>query len=100
MGPGYSQVNPVTVQQTAQGLCRYLAEHEPARLQQGGVVIGFDGRHHSSEFALITAAAFVSQGIPVHLFSDLVPTPFVAFAVGLLVSELGCCCWAGPVGEH
>lgn len=38
------------------------------------------------EMATIAAAVMLSQGVPVHLFSDLVPTPFVAFAV----EQLGC----------
>eukprot|EP01113_Clastostelium_recurvatum_P029932 TRINITY_DN3624_c0_g1_i2.p1 TRINITY_DN3624_c0_g1~~TRINITY_DN3624_c0_g1_i2.p1 ORF type:complete len:288 (+),score=69.84 TRINITY_DN3624_c0_g1_i2:272-1135(+) len=45
-----------------------------------GVVIGYDGRHHSLRFAQLAAATFISQGILVYLFSRLVPTPFVSFA--------------------
>lgn len=47
---------------------------------------GYDGRHHSLDFAKIAAAVFAGQGIRVHLFSALVPTPFVPTAVQLLVS--------------
>lgn len=88
MGAGYNRMNSVTVQQTTQGLMHYLQQQGPQRLQQGGVAIGYDGRHHSREFALIAAAVFVSQGIPVWLFSELVPTPFVPAAVQQLVSEV------------
>lgn len=42
---------------------------------------GYDGRHKSKEFAKLAAAVFVSQGVNVHLFSEVVPTPFVAGAV-------------------
>lgn len=30
-----------------------------------------------SRFARLAATAFISQGVPVHLFSDITPTPFV-----------------------
>ncbi len=78
-------MNVVTVQQTTQGLVRYLQQAEPERLASGGVAIGFDGRHHSREFAAIAAAVCVAAGVPVWLFSELVPTPFVPAAVQQLV---------------
>lgn len=40
MGPGFHAMNVVVVQQTTQGLCRYLQQVAPAQLAQGGVVIG------------------------------------------------------------
>jgi len=86
MGPGYNRMNHVTVQQTTQGLCRYLQQQAPEKLKGNGIVIGYDGRHGSQRFASIVAAVVLSQAIPVHLFSDLVPTPFVAYAV----EHLGC----------
>lgn len=42
---------------------------------------GYDGRYKSKDFANLAAAVFVSQGVNVHLFSEVVPTPFVAGAV-------------------
>ena len=59
---------------------------------------GYDGRHHSREFARIAAAVFAGQGARVHLFSQLVPTPFVATAVRLLVGPGGGQCRAGRAG--
>jgi hypothetical protein len=50
---------------------------------------GHDARHHSAEFATIAAKVFLSQGIPVHLFSTIVPTPYVAAAVPLLGCAAG-----------
>lgn len=78
-------MNVVTVQQTTQGLVRYLQQAEPERLAAGGVAIGFDGRHHSRQFAAIAAAVCAAGGVPVWLFSELVPTPFVPAAVQQLV---------------
>jgi len=49
---------------------------EPA-LKQKGVVVGCDARKHSREFARITAAVFLSRGVPVYLFRDICATPHV-----------------------
>ncbi|PRW56905.1 phosphoglucomutase PGM3 isoform B [Chlorella sorokiniana] len=86
MGAGYNRMNVITVQQTTQGLVRHLQQAEPERLAASGVAIGFDGRHHSREFAAIAAAVCAAAGVPVWLFSELVPTPFVPAAV----QQLGC----------
>lgn len=92
MQAGFANMNSLTVLQASQGLCRYLEEQHAsdlASLRSQGVVIGFDGRHHSHEYARITAAVFLSQGVHVHLYSDLVPTPFVPFGVLHLKAAAG-----------
>ncbi|GAB4816830.1 hypothetical protein N2152v2_003876 [Parachlorella kessleri] len=90
MGPGFNRMNAITVQQTTQGLLKYMEDEfwGPA-IKQLGVVIGYDGRHHSREFAHIAAAVFVSRGVPVRLFSKVVPTPFVSTGVRLLGCAAG-----------
>lgn len=40
MGPGFNRMNPVTVQQTTQGLLRYLQQQAPQQLADNGVIIG------------------------------------------------------------
>ncbi|XP_062514862.1 phosphopentomutase-like isoform X2 [Corticium candelabrum] len=80
MGPGYSKMNDLTVIQTTQGLCRYL-ESSFDVIQDRGVIIGHDARHNSRRFAALAAAVFISQGVRVYLFRDIVPTPYVPFAV-------------------
>lgn len=42
-----------------------------------GVIIGYDGRHHSHDFAHYAAATFASRGFKVYLFGKVVPTPLV-----------------------
>ncbi|XP_053560037.1 phosphopentomutase [Bombina bombina] len=86
MGPGISQMNDLTIIQTTQGFCRYL-EKNICDLKERGVVIGYDARAHpasggsSKRFARLAATTFVSQGIPVYLFSNITPTPFVPYTV-------------------
>lgn len=66
----------------SQGFCRYL-EESFGNLKERGVVIGYDARAHplsggsSKRFASLAAAVFISRGVPVYLFSDITPTPFV-----------------------
>lgn len=43
MGPGFSRMNSVTVQQTAQGLYAYLREVGPDSVARQGIVVG-EGR--------------------------------------------------------
>ena len=40
MGPGFNRMNPVTIQQTTQGLAKYLQQQAPQQLMQNGVIIG------------------------------------------------------------
>uniref|UniRef100_A0A8C5QYS0 Phosphoglucomutase 2 n=1 Tax=Leptobrachium leishanense TaxID=445787 RepID=A0A8C5QYS0_9ANUR len=89
MGPGISQMNDLTIIQTTQGFCRYL-ENTISDLKKRGVVISYDARAHppsggsSKRFARLAATTFVSQGIPVYLFSGITPTPFVPYTVSRL----------------
>lgn len=88
MGPGFNAMNEVTIIQTAQGLFYHLMENF-SDLQNKGIVIGFDGRHNSKRFAELTSTIFLHQGVKVHLFSDVCPTPFVAYGVRLLKCAAG-----------
>lgn len=82
LGPGYNNLNAAVILQTAQGYCSYAIkalglEH----IQKQGIVLGYDARHGSREYAEITASTFLSKGIKVYLFSTIIPTPYVAFTV-------------------
>ena len=81
MRPGYHSINAPVVLQTTQGLIRYLQYALTDMLAAKGVVVGYDGRHNSRDWARLTAAIFLSQHIPVRLFSHHCPTPLVPFAI-------------------
>ena len=52
MGAGYDRMNDLVVLQTTQGLCQYVVEQLGAdEAASRGVVLGFDGRHNSRQFA-------------------------------------------------
>ncbi|XP_059470245.1 phosphopentomutase [Neocloeon triangulifer] len=88
MGPGYSQMNDLVIIQTSQGLASYIRSCNDQSTKQG-VVIGFDGRHNSRRFAELASLAFLQKDIPVYLYSQLCPTPFVPFAVNLFGCAAG-----------
>eukprot|EP00775_Hariotina_reticulata_P013121 gene13121-13251_t len=89
MGPGFNRMNPVTIQQTTQGLLKYLQQQAPQQLAENGVIIGFDARHNSKAYAHLAAGVFASAGIKVALPEDFVPTPFIAAGVALLGCAAG-----------
>lgn len=89
MGPGFNRMNAITVQQTTQGLIRYLEAENKQQLQEHGVAIGYDSRHHSKEFAHIAAGVVIKAGYCVQLFKGMVPTPYVAAAVNYLHCAAG-----------
>lgn len=101
MGPGVSCMNDLTIIQTTQGFCVYL-EQCFTDLKQRGVVIGFDARAHppsgssSKKFARLAASVLISRGVPVYLFSDITPTPYVPFTV----SHLGLCAGVMVTASH
>jgi phosphomannomutase len=88
VGAGPNRMNRAVVIRTTHGLARYLlAEIPDARAR--GVVIGFDGRRLSPEFAEDAACVLAANGIRAHLFDDFAPTPLTAFAVQNLGAAAG-----------
>jgi phosphoglucomutase/phosphopentomutase len=81
MGAGYSMMNDLTIIQTGQGFLAYLKKHFGAKLNENGVIIGYDARHNSSRFARLTANIFLRAGVPVFLFRQITPTPFVPYGI-------------------
>jgi phosphomannomutase len=80
IGAGTSRMNRRVVARTTAGLCAYLARVLP-RAAERGLCLGFDGRHQSRAFAEEVRAVACGAGFVVHLFSDVVPTPLLAFSV-------------------
>jgi phosphomannomutase len=89
---GSARMNRLVVMKATRGLGTHLLE-ESARggpdPRRQGVVLGFDGRRSSRQFAEDAAAVLAGLGIPAHLFPDPVPTPLVAFAVPRLGAAAG-----------
>ncbi|MGD8232854.1 phospho-sugar mutase [Vibrio sp. TRT 1302] len=80
VGCGPNRMNRLVIQETASGLGQYLIQQvENAKTR--GVVIGYDGRTDSKQFAHDTASALTALGIKVFLTHDVAATPIVAFGV-------------------
>jgi phosphomannomutase len=78
MGVGTNRLNNYIIRKTTQGLSNYLQKE--CLSKDLSVVIGFDNRFHSEEFAKEAASTLVHNGINVYLLKELRPTPFVSFA--------------------
>lgn len=78
MGPGTTRINIYTIRLATQGLANYLRKQN--NYSQLSVLIGFDSRHHSQEFAKEAAMVLAGNGIRVYLLSELRPTPYISFA--------------------
>ncbi len=83
MGVGTNRMNSYTVAQATQGLANYILEAAP---RGASIAIAHDSRNNSPAFARVAAEVMAGNGIEVHLFPALRPTPQLSFTV----RELGC----------
>ncbi|MFL6096913.1 MAG: phospho-sugar mutase, partial [Blastococcus sp.] len=90
---GPAGMNAAVVTRAAAGLGRYLVDSGHAG---GGVVIGFDARRRSDEFAHITAAVLTRAGFAVQVLPRALPTPVLSFAV----RHLGCAAGVMVTASH
>jgi phosphomannomutase len=88
IGGGPNRMNRAVVRRTTAGLARYLKRTVP-QLVAKGVVVARDGRRMSEEFARDAASVLCAEGIPVHFFDGVAPTPVCAFAVTRLGAAAG-----------
>lgn len=86
MGMGTNRMNIYMIRKATQGLSNYLINSSGVIGKNKGVVIAYDCRINSYEFALNSALVLCANGIKTYLFSSLRSTPELSFAV----RELGC----------
>ena len=77
LGAGTNRMNVFTIGKATQGYANYLKNHA-ARLS---VAIAYDSRINSRLFAETAAGVFAANGIRVHFYPRLMPTPSLSFAV-------------------
>ena len=87
LGAGMNRMNKYNVRRATKGLAGYLKERpEDAKR---GVVIGYDSRNFSAEFAKDTALTLCAEGVPAYLFDALRPVPLLSYAVRHLHAAAG-----------
>nr|WP_245885630.1 phospho-sugar mutase [Xylanimonas oleitrophica] len=89
MAAGPNRMNRAVVTAAAAGLGTYLRDAVGAEGPAPRVVVGYDARHRSADFARDTAAVMTAQGIEVHVLPRPLPTPVLAFAVRHLEADAG-----------
>jgi phosphoglucomutase len=85
IGAGDNRMNIYTVRKATQGLADYLK----GRYDRSAVAISFDSRIKSDLFAREAARVLAGNGITVHIFPELEPTPVLSFAVRELDCQAG-----------
>ena len=86
MGIGPNRLNRLTVARASAGLAAYLlgtCDHQPK------VVVAYDTRCHSLDFARIAAGALAAAGVHACVFAGPCATPLLSFAVPRLGADAG-----------
>ena len=88
IGFGTNMMNVYTVMRATQGLAAFISEQgEGAKAR--GVVISYDTRRKSDEFAKAAAGVLAKNGVKVWLFGDVHPVPMLSYAVRYLHAFAG-----------
>lgn len=88
IGLGTNMMNVYTVKRATQGLCEYIKTLGDGAKKKG-VVISYDTRRMSYEFAYASAVVLVSNGIKTYFFNDVHPVPMLSYAVRELGTVAG-----------
>ena len=85
IGAGTNRMNVYTVGRATQGFANYINE----AYENPKVAISYDSRIKSDVFAKSVAKVFAANGIKVYIYSELMPTPMLSFAVRELKCQGG-----------
>lgn len=88
-GAGTNRMNRLTVGRATQGIAEYIKESGQTDARKRGVVIAYDCRHHSREYAELAAGILMAGNIHVWLFEDPHPTPELSYAIQKLHAVSG-----------
>lgn len=94
IGAGTNRMNVHTVAKASQGLADYVVKNFPE--EKRSIAVSYDSRIKSDLFAKVASGVFAANGINVHIYSELMPTPCLSFAV----RELGCAAGIMVTASH
>ncbi len=80
LGAGTNRMNLYNVRRATKGFADYINSQNP-EYKERGVVIAYDSRRMSPEFAKAAALVLCHEGINVCLFDELRPVPVLSYAV-------------------
>lgn len=88
IGAGTNRMNTYTVRKASQGVADYV-KAAGADAMKKGIVIAYDSRRKSPEFALEAASTFAKNGIQAYLYEEPRTTPQLSFSVRDLGAFMG-----------
>lgn len=86
IGVGTNRMNKYIIRKATLGLAQYVQQSSK---HNASVVIAYDCRHKSEEFAEEAALTLAEQGVKAYLFSSLRSTPQLSFALRELQADAG-----------
>ncbi|MDD3382066.1 MAG: phospho-sugar mutase [Bacilli bacterium] len=86
IGAGTNRMNIYTLRKANYGYAKFILS---LKVKNPSVVIAYDSRHKSKEFALESAKVMGTLGIKAYLFNKITPTPELSFAVRYLKATGG-----------
>lgn len=94
IGAGTNRMNVYTVAKASQGLSDYINRNFLAEKRK--IAVSYDSRIKSKVFAETASGVFAANGIEVYIYSELMPTPCLSFAV----RHLGCAAGVMVTASH
>ncbi|EUJ41892.1 phospho-sugar mutase [Brochothrix campestris] len=88
LGVGTNRLNEYTIRWVSEGLAQYILSQGKLAVKRG-VVIAYDSRHFSQEFAYIAASVLALHEIKAYVFESLRPTPELSYAIRYLKAYNG-----------
>ena len=87
IGAGTNRMNIYTVAKASQGLANYIIANFPK--EERRIAVSFDSRIKADVFARVASGVFAANGIKVWIYTELMPTPCLSYAVRALNCAAG-----------
>ena len=81
MGAGTNRMNRYVVRRVSAAIADMINDLDDPKAAKRGVVISYDTRNNSFEFAKEAAAAFAGRGINTKIFENTAPVPVLSYTI-------------------